>query len=77
MATKSYYVVRVNPKTGKKTITLDGSITPTPVQLQAVQTYVNAGYEIRFKSEKRAAAAAKRAKETGFGKKAKKEAAAE
>jgi hypothetical protein len=72
---KKYYVTRINPKTGKKTITLDGAVNPTPAELQAVQVYVNAGYEIRFKSEKRAAAAAKRAKETGFGKKKAAEAA--
>jgi hypothetical protein len=69
MATKAYYVLRVNQKTGKKTITIDNSVSPNPAQLNAVQVYVNAGYEIRFKSEKRAAAARKRALETGFGKK--------
>lgn len=71
----AYYVTRINPKTGKKTITIDTGVTPIPAEERAVQTYVNAGYEIRFKSEKRAAAARKRAQEIGFGKK--KEAAAE
>lgn len=70
-----YFVVRVNPKTGKKTITLDNAVTPTPAETNAVQIYVNAGYEIRFKSEKRAKAAKKRAEETGFGKRAAKPAA--
>ena len=72
----AYYVIRTNPKTGKKTITLDSAVNPTPAELQAVQVYVNAGYEIRFKSEKRAKVARERAKTTGFGKK-KVEAAAE
>ena len=66
MASK-YFVTRINPKTGKKTITLDTKVTPTPAETNAVQIYVNAGYEICFKSEKRAAAARKRAKESGFG----------
>ena len=65
----AYYVIRTNPKTGKKTITLDGAVNPTPAELQAVQVYVNAGYEIRFKSEKRAKVARERAKTSGFGKK--------
>ena len=65
----AYFVTRINQKTGKKTITIDTGITPTPAEKDALQTYVNAGYEIRFKSEKRAAAARKRAKENGFGKK--------
>ena len=63
------FVPRINQKTGKKTITIDGSVVLTPAEKDAVQFYVNAGYEIRFKSEKRAKAAAKRAKESGFGKK--------
>lgn len=76
---KPYFVVRVSPKTGKKTITIDRAVNPAPADTDAVQFYVNAGYEIRFKSEKRAAAAKKRAEETGFGKKkaAKAEAKAE
>jgi ribosomal protein L13 len=53
---------------GKKIITINTKcVEPTPAELQAAQMYVNAGYEIRFKSEKRAAAARKRAKENGFG----------
>lgn len=65
----AYYVIRTSPKTGKKTITLNGAVNPTPAELAAVQVYVNAGYEIRFKSEKRAKIAAERAKKNGFGKK--------
>ena len=53
----------------KKTITLDNKVIPSAAEQNAVQMYVVAGYEIRFKSEKRAAAARKRAKENGFGKK--------
>lgn len=61
------YTTRINSKTGKKTITLDTGVTPSPAEALAIEIYVKAGYEIRFKSEKRAAAAKKRAKETGFG----------
>ena len=68
MASK-YYVARINPKTLKKTVTIDTKAAPSAADLIAVETYVKAGYEIRFKSEKRAAAAKKRAAETGFGKK--------
>ena len=68
MASK-YYVARINPKTLKKTITLDTNVAPSAAELVAVETYVKAGYEIRFKSEKRAAAARERAKQNGFGKK--------
>lgn len=68
MASK-YYVARINPKTLKKTVTIDTKANPSAADLIAVETYVKAGYEIRFKSEKRAAAAKKRAAETGFGKK--------
>ena len=69
MATKKYFVLRVNAKTGKKTITIDKAVKPTPAELDALQIYVNAGYEIRFKSEARAKAARERAEKTGFGKK--------
>ena len=66
----AYYKLteRKNRKTGvvKKVIILDTLATPTPAEELAVQTYVNAGYEIAFKSEKRAAAARERAKKTGF-----------
>ena len=65
----AYFVARINPKTGKKTVTIDTGVTPIPAEVVALETYVKAGYEIRYKSEKRAAAARKRAKETGFGKK--------
>lgn len=65
----AYYKLteRKNRKTGavKKVIILDTLATPTPAEELAVQTYVNAGYEIAFKSEKRAAAARKRIKENG------------
>jgi hypothetical protein len=70
MASK-YFTTTVNPKTGKRYVTIDGSVAPTPADNNAIQFYVNAGYEIRFKSEKRAAAARKRAAATGFGKKKK------
>lgn len=72
----AYYKLseRKNRKTGeiKKVIILDTMAKPTPAEEFAVQTYVNAGYEITFKSEKRAAAARKRIKENGgkIGKKA-------
>ena len=56
-----YYVPRVNQRTGKKTVTIDTTVIPTPADKDTVQFYVNAGYEIRYKSEKRAAAAKKRA----------------
>ena len=69
-----YYVARINPKTLKKTITLDTKVQPSAADLVAVETYVKAGYEIRFKSEKRAAIAKERAKTTGFGKNKKKDA---
>lgn len=68
MASK-YFVAKINPRTGKKTVTIDTAVAPTPADNNAVQFYVNAGYEVRFKSEKRAAAARKRAMENGFGKK--------
>ena len=65
----AYYKLteRKNRKTGviKKVIILDTMAKPTPAEELAVQTYVNAGYEIAFKSEKRAAAARKRVKENG------------
>lgn len=64
MATK-YYKINAD----KKTITLDTKVSPSAAEKEAAQMYVNAGYIIRYKSEKRAAAARKRAKENGFGKK--------
>lgn len=70
MASK-YYTTSISPKSGKKIVTIDTSVSPIPADTQAVQFYVNAGYEIRFKSEKRAAAARKRAATTGFGRKKK------
>ena len=53
----------------KKTITIDTKATPNAAEEMALEMYVKAGYEIRFKSEKRAAAAKKRAAANGFGKK--------
>lgn len=53
----------------KKTITIDTKETPKDAEKMALEFYVKAGYEIRFKSEKRAAAAKKRAAANGFGKK--------
>lgn len=62
----------INPQ--KKVITLDTKVFPTQVEKDAAQMYVNAGYTVRFKSEKRAASARKRAKERGgVGNKAKAE----
>ena len=53
---------------GKKYITINPKHTnPPPAELQAAQMYVNAGYDIRFKSEARAKAARKNAKVHGFG----------
>lgn len=73
MASK-YFTTSVNAKTGKRYVTINGAVAPTPADNNAIQFYVNAGYEIRFKSEKRAAAARERAKTTGFGRKKKAEA---
>ena len=53
----------------KHIVTIDTKVIPSTAEKDVVQMYVNAGYTIRFKSEKRAAAARKRAKETGFGSK--------
>lgn len=53
----------------KKTVTIDTKATPTEAEKMALEMYVKAGYEIRYKSEKRAAAAKKRAAANGFGKK--------
>lgn len=68
MATNKYFTTSIHAD-GKKIITIDTKHIPIPAEEQAAQMYVNAGYEIRFKSEKRAAAARKRAKESGFGSK--------
>jgi len=65
MAEKKYFKVNVE----KKTITIDTTVTPIAAEERAVDSYVKAGYIIKFKSEKRAAAARKRATESGFGKK--------
>jgi hypothetical protein len=64
---KKYYKVDAD----KRIITIDSKVTPSAAEKDVVQMYVNAGYTIRFKSEARAAAARKRAKETDFGKKKK------
>lgn len=65
MANKKYFTLNAE----KKVITIDTTITPAQVDKDTVQMYVNAGYIIRYKSEARAKAARKRAKENGFGKK--------
>ena len=65
MAEKKY--MKVNGD--KKVITIDKEVKPTEDDKILMGIYLQNGYTLRFKSEKRAAAAAKRAKETGFGKK--------
>lgn len=55
--------------TEKKIITIDDNVKPTATDLADKQDYLKAGYQIRHKSQKRAEAARKRAKETNFGKK--------
>lgn len=64
MASKYYKLNKDN-----KTITIDDSVTPTAADKLDFQTYVNAGYTIRHKSEARAKAAKARAEKVGFGKK--------
>jgi hypothetical protein len=65
----AYYKLteRKSRKTGatKKVIIIDTKAKPTAEEEKAVQMYVNAGYEIAFKSEKRAAAARERIKKNG------------
>lgn len=56
----------------RKTITIDTKKIPNEAEKFAVEMYVKAGYTIRYKSEKRAAAAKKRITENG-GKIVKKE----
>lgn len=68
---KKYF--KVNAKS--KVITIDASVAPTAADKEMIGLYLSAGYTLRAKSEKRAAAAKERAEKTGFGKK--KEAAAE
>jgi hypothetical protein len=65
MAEKKY--MKVNGE--KKVITIDKAVKPTDDDKNLLNIYVQNGYTIRYKSEKRAAAAAERAKKTGFGKK--------
>lgn len=57
--------------TEKKTITIDTKVKPSEFEKNAVQMYLVAGYVLREKSEKRAAAARERAAKNGFGKKKK------
>ncbi|MBO5949080.1 hypothetical protein J6Q66_09640 [bacterium] len=52
----------------KKIIIIDDTVKPTDIDLADVKMYVSCGYTIQHKSQSRAAAARKRAKETGFGK---------
>lgn len=66
MASK-YYNVKTDAKSGKQIVTIDAKVAPTQAEKDVVQMYVTAGAIIRFKSEKRAAAARARAKATGFG----------
>ena len=66
MASK-YYNVKTDAKSGKQIVTIDAKVIPTVAEKDVVQMYINAGATVRFKSEKRAAAARKRAKESGFG----------
>ena len=58
---KPYYKIDA----AKKIVTIDTKVIPSNTEKDVVQMYVNAGYTIRFKSEKRASAARKRAKENG------------
>ena len=48
MATKKHFTVNSN----KKVITIDKKVIPTETDKEVIQYYVNAGYTIRFKSEK-------------------------
>lgn len=61
MADKKYF--KLNKET--EVVTIDTKVTPKQAEKDVVQMYVNAGWTIRFKSEKRAAAARKRIKENG------------
>lgn len=61
MAGNKYYKLNTN----NKTITIDRKVKPTAEDKDDVQMYVNAGYIIRYKSEKRAAAARERVKANG------------
>ena len=65
MAEKKY--LKVNAE--KKVITIDKAVKPTEDDKMLLNIYVGNGYTVRYKSEKRAAAARERAKKTGFGKK--------
>lgn len=67
--TKKYFTVKTDAKSGKQVITIDTTVIPTQAEKDVAQMYISAGAIQRFKSEKRAAAARKRAKENGFGKK--------
>ena len=61
MADNKYYKLNRN----KKIITIDRKVKPTAEDKEDIQRYVNAGYIIRYKSEKRAAAARERVKANG------------
>ncbi len=65
-----YFTIKTDAKSGKQVITIDSSVIPTQAEKDVAQMYIASGAIMRFKSEKRAAAARKRAKENGFGKKA-------
>lgn len=64
-----YFTVKTDAKSGKQIITIDAAVIPTQAEKDVAQMYIASGAIQRFKSEKRAAAARKRAKENGFGKK--------
>lgn len=66
MANK-YFTVKTDAKSGRQIITIDASVIPTQAEKDVAQMYIASGAIMRFKSEARAAAARKRAKETGFG----------
>lgn len=53
----------------KRTITVDDDVKPTDRDKADVMMYIQCGYVLAHKSQKRAEAARRRAKETGFGKK--------
>lgn len=71
-ATKKYYKLserRLKSGAIKRVITIDDSVKPTDRDLADVRLYIQCGYTIAHKSQKRAEVARERAKKSGFGKK--------
>ena len=64
MADKKYYSVN----TEKKVITIDNSVIPTKEDEREIQMYINGGYKLRRKSEKRAEKAKERSVKDGMDK---------